>query len=572
MYNNEHELNGFFVAKDGLYNPVSAELPLTTLNAMVEAIVTLDHTGRIQFANQAALTALDSTLPEIIGRPFHICFKLFISETSDTVFNVMDDHSLEINRMLSKGMFFELWEGRRIPVEMNVTTIKDYNQNCLGQVCVIKNTMDDQCLPNHSAWQQNRDALTQLQNRIFFENALKTSVLLAQDQGEQSTLLYIDVDQFQLINDTFGHEVGDSLLRKLARYIVEHFNDYGLISRLGGDEFGILISKTSIVTGNDIASTICESLKQFEFSWQLNKLPISISIGVFHIEPTTKSAMQALAGADTACHLAKENGRKQIYVFGESDHGEKKQGEMAWVFRINDALRHDRFCLYGQPITSIQSSQTNCTHLEVLVRMFNEQGVLIAPGEFIPPAERYGLIYEIDRWVIKRALILLAKANREMPYKTSYSINLSGISICQEDFKAYILQCFEESGANPQQVCFEVTETIAISNIESAIGFMRFFKEKGCKFSLDDFGSGLSSFGYLKELPVDYLKIDGKFVKEVNHNKIDYAMVEMMNNLGHAMGVKTVAEFVETEEVLGHIKALGIDYAQGYYFSMPQPL
>jgi len=346
------------------------------------------------------------------------------------------------------------------------------------------------------------------------------------------------------------------------------------LARLGGDEFGILFQQCNLEAALEVLHAIREMVHNFRFAWQEKSFGIGASIGVMEISRRSENVAQLLSSADAACYAAKEAGRNRVHVF-QADDIEllQRQGEMQWVTRLGKALDEDRLRLYLQPIVPLQANTQAMPRCEILLRMLDEDGKIVPPGAFIPAAERYHLMPVIDRWVAQNTLAWLGDHFRQRPQvEMIYSINLSGASLGDERFLEELLQYFVAYGAPPQAVCFEITETAAVANLSRAVHFMRQLKELGCHFALDDFGSGLSSFGYLKNLPVDYLKIDGAFVKDIAHDPIDLAMVKSIHSIGQVMGLQTIAEFVETQEVLDLLREIGVDYAQGFLLGRPQPL
>jgi len=375
------------------------------------------------------------------------------------------------------------------------------------------------------------------------------------------------MDEFKVINDTCGHVAGDELLRQLAQLLTINVRESDTLARLGGDEFGILLQDCPVAKAKNIADALCATLREFWFSWEERTFRITASIGIVSINRSNSSSKDIFSHADLSCHSAKELGGNRICLYEESDEKmSRRYQEMNWVSRITDALNENRFVLYRQSIAPIRGGSP---HQEILVRMLDPHGELVPPGEFIPSAERYNLMPAIDRWVISS---LLQKLATEPPVQGMVTtVNLSGTTINQDDFISFIKNQLRESGVPARSICFEVTETAAIGNLSRAREFIREMKAVGCLFALDDFGTGLSSFAYLKTLPVDYLKIDGEFVKGIATNRIDRAMVRSINEIGHVMGMETIAEFVENDAILGVLADIGIDYAQGYGIAKPCP-
>ena len=420
-------------------------------------------------------------------------------------------------------------------------------------------------------FQAKHDLLTGLINRREFESRISRVLKMTKLNQSQHVLCYLDLDQFKVINDTSGHIAGDELLRQLSTLLKDVIRQRDTLARLGGDEFAMLLEHCDLDHGKSVANTVRGAIEQFQFLWEEKSFNIGASIGIVQITSESASTTDLLRKADAACYAAKDAGRNRIHVYYENDEElAKRSGEMHWVSAINKALKEDSFRLYYQPIVNLLGNREKA-RFEVLLRMHDEQYGLTYPGTFLPAEERYQLSTKIDHWVISNTFKRLA-ACPKLDCLASCSINLSGLSLGDHDILEEILRGLESTAIPPQIICFEITETAAISNLSDARLFMTKLKSLGCRFSLDDFGSGLSSFAYLKSLPVDFIKIDGLFVKDIIKDPIDLAMVKTINEIGHLMGKKTVAEFVENLEILEAIRALGVDYGQGYHLGKPQPI
>jgi len=401
---------------------------------------------------------------------------------------------------------------------------------------------------------------------------LKRILKSAKDDGAEHVLCYLDLDQFKVINDTCGHVAGDELLRQLARLLPREIRKRDTIARLGGDEFGVLMEHCSVEQADRVAESLRQAVEDFRFRWEDKLFRIGVSIGLVPITESSSSMHDLLGLADRVCYQAKDAGRNRIVIFREDDRQfNQRSGEMQWVARIHEALEHNQFQLYYQSIKALDEGPETGWHCELLLRLLDHSGNLIAPGLFLPAAERYNLSTDIDRWVIVEAfnwLIGLPLAK----HPEVCIINFSGHSLSDEQFLTFICQQLDRLDPTTGKICFEITETAAITNLSSASQFIQTLKQRGCLFSLDDFGSGLSSFGYLKNLPVDFLKIDGIFVKGIVDDPIDFAMVKSIHEIGRVMGKKTIAEFVENEGILAKLREIGVDYVQGYGIAMPEPL
>ncbi|HEC12105.1 MAG TPA: EAL domain-containing protein [Acidiferrobacteraceae bacterium] len=423
------------------------------------------------------------------------------------------------------------------------------------------------------SYHARHDPLTGLLNRREFESRTQRTINDADHYGAHHAMLYMDLDQFKVVNDTCGHVAGDEMLKQISLLLSAKIRQGDTLARLGGDEFGLLLEYCPIEHAVHIADTIRSAIQDFRFSWQGNVFSIGVSTGVVAIDGDTASIKDVFSTADTACYMAKDKGRNRIHVYQADDaEVEQRHGEMRWVSRINRALEDQRFVLFCQPIVASDEQLGGATHYEILVRMVDKNGATIPPGAFIPAAERYNLMPSIDRWVITELFSKLAEAQQNDIELPRFSVNLSGTSLSDDHFMSAVSDLFEELNIPPHKICFEITETAAIADLTAAMRFVNKFKHLGCEFSLDDFGSGLSSFGYLKTLPVDYLKIDGSFIKDIATDPIDLAMVKSINDIGHVMGMRTIAEFVENDDILSRLRVIGVDYVQGYGIRHPFPL
>ncbi len=456
-------------------------------------------------------------------------------------------------------------------VDLTAAPIRGHGGGISGAVLVLHDITAMWDMAQQLSYQATHDALTGLHNRRAFEQRLEDALKGAHVSDRVHTLCFVDLDQFKIVNDTCGHVAGDELLRQVSELFRTHVRESDTIGRLGGDEFGVLLDSCVI----DQASGICEKLRDaveaFRFTWDSKHFEIGVSIGLVPITRHSRSVTELLSSADAACYVAKDLGRNRLYVYRTGDDAViTHHGAMQWVHRINQALEENRFCLYCQRIVPLQNSGA-AKRYEFLIRMLDEEGNIILPKTFLPAAERYYLMPAIDRWVIRNMFALL-KDIPQAPQTVSYGINLSGQSLGDKDFLGFVIEQLECHEIDPTCVCFEITETAAFSNLASTTSFITKLRALGCSFSLDDFGSGFNSFAYLKTLPFDYLKIDGRFIKHIISDKLDNATVEAINHIGQLMNMRTIAEFVDTEAVLGRLRSLGVDYAQGYAIECPQPV
>jgi diguanylate cyclase (GGDEF)-like protein/PAS domain S-box-containing protein len=419
-------------------------------------------------------------------------------------------------------------------------------------------------------YQANHDALTGLINRREFEERTQRLLSTIGKNNSEHALCFIDLDQFKIVNDTCGHAAGDEMLHQLGSVLTNTVRHRDTLARLGGDEFGLLMEHCSLDDAHRVVESILQAINSYQFSWQGKVFKVSASIGLTPITEATSSVTSLLQDADAACYVAKDEGRNRIHVHHPGDEEmARRHGEMQWVARLNQALEKDQFLLYAQAIKPLNGDSSK--HYELALRMIDETGGITLPGAFLPAAERYSMVSRLDRWVIEQSFEALVSHPAFLRRIDFISINLSGPSLADDPFLEFVIEQLHESGVDAQKICFEITETAAISHLNKAITFISTLHEFGCRFALDDFGSGLSSFAYLKNLPVDFLKIDGMFVRGIVDDPIDHAMVKSINEIGQTMGMQTIAEFVENDEIMGMLVKLGVDYAQGYGIGKPRP-
>ena len=422
-------------------------------------------------------------------------------------------------------------------------------------------------------WEASHDRLTQLINRGEFEKRLQEAVSSAKLQNHQHTLCYLDLDRFKIVNDTCGHAAGDELLRQISDLWQSFVRNSDVLARLGGDEFALLLYYCSIEKGLKLASALHESIQNFRFVWEDKTFTIGVSIGIVAIDANSGSLESVLNAADAACYVAKNKGRNCVHIYTTEDTELAQQrSELQWAARIKNAIADNQFRLYYQAIVPITSSEATKQHYEILLRMLDETGEEIPPMAFLPAAERYNLMPNIDRWVIHTLFAMLSQHSREIHSHCLYTINLSSASAKDRDFSEFIKEQFATFKIPPQMICFEIPESVAINNLTTVDRLIRNLKPLGCRFALDNFGSSMSAFTYLKHLPVDFLKVAGELVKEIANDEITYAMVEAINQIGHVMGIQTVAKSVENNIILGKVKDIGLDYAQGYGIATPKLL
>lgn len=423
------------------------------------------------------------------------------------------------------------------------------------------------------SYQSKHDLLTGLLNRQAFADQLVPYLKSTRDEGKTHALCYLDINDFHVVNDTCGHVAGDEMLRQFGQLISSQMRDDDLVGRLFGDEFGLLLADCSLEDAKAIVERLHTVLKAFRFEWERERFDITLSIGLVPIDNHNSDATALLSAAETARSIARDAGLNQVHVSGPNDAELiKRLGDTRTVTQVKYALEEDRFQLYFQVIQPVVSDIETGAHYELLIRMLDEQGNILPPGEFLPAVEKYHLSPRLDCWVVSKAAEWLGNHPWHLDRLSLCSINLSGHSLGSSEVLEHIVSVFDRASVAPEKICLEITETAAIAQLSRAVPFIRNLKEKGFRFALDDFGSGFSSFAYLKNLPVDFLKIDGQFVKNMDASDVDRAMVKAIGEIGHVMGKKTIAEYVENERTLVYLREFGIDYAQGYYISRPRPL
>ncbi len=577
---NAQDISARKEAEEALYR--EKELAQITLASIGDAMITTDEAGQVSYLNPVAERLTGWTNEAARGRPLDQVFHI-VSEQDRLRVDSPVDRVLQTGEItgLANNTVLIARDGREFSVEDSAAPIRSRSGRLIGVVLVFRDVTRARELAHHLSWQASHDALTELANRREFERLLAGLLQSAGSRQMRHVLLYLDLDQFKVVNDSCGHQAGDELLKQLASLLLSRMRKSDTLARLGGDEFGVLLEGCNIEQAGPVAQQLLDAIRAFRFSWQGRLFSVSASIGAAEINSACDSPAQVMAAADTACFMAKDKGRNQIQVFRDDDEEVSfRQGEMGWASRLLQSVEENRFFLSFQHVRALDLPQPSgaCEYIEVLLRMKDEHGRTIPPMTFIPAAERYHLMPTIDRWVIERTLHCIHRYSRaaavgseaDLCRRARFAVNLSGVSLSDEHFLDFILDQFDKTGAPPAQLCFEITETAAISNLSRVARFMHRLKAMGCRFALDDFGSGLSSFAYLKNLPVDYLKIDGMFVKGSAIDATDFALVESINRIGHVMGMQTIAEFVESEDVLQRMQAIGVNYVQGYHVHQPE--
>jgi diguanylate cyclase (GGDEF)-like protein/PAS domain S-box-containing protein len=541
-----------------------------TLASIGDAVISTDADGCIDYLNAVAESLTGWSVAEARGRPIADVLNLVNEMTREPIENPLlralgrrdgaspVDHSVLVTRA-----------GQEVAIQESAAPICDRHGEVIGAVTVFHDVTKERRLKRALSYQASHDALTGLINRREFDTRLQSAVLNAQTGAATHALLYVDLDQFKVVNDTCGHQAGDRLLRDVTGLLQTRVRASDTLARLGGDEFGMLLESCTLDQATRIAESVRQSLHEYRFVWGASTLSVGASVGVVEIKSDTENVASVMSAADIACYAAKEGGRNRIHVY-EAGGVSNRHREMHWVARITRAVEENRLELFFQPIVAIGSQAAPSFH-ELTVRLRGDDGELVPPSEFIPAAERYNVMSVIDRWVVLQAVELLRERQRRGVPLPTLAVNLSGTSLNEQSFLDFALQNVGDARI-AAALCFEITETAAVTNLTDAIHFMRELQARGCRFALDDFGSGISSFLYLKTLPVDFLKIDGQFISHIADDPVDRSMVEAICKVGKALGIATVAESVETAAVLAQLERLGVDFVQGYYMARPRPL
>ena len=552
------------------------ERALVTLNSLQDSVVTTDGSDKIDYLNPAAIKLLEADKDRLIGQPLQDVLDSYLPHPVYDL-NGPDIEIFENNNATGPDSMIRTikYGDESAVVNCMSSAITNSSEEKIGSVLTMRDITKEHALTTELAHQATHDTLTALPNRRKFESILGELLQNTETRNEGvHTVGYIDLDQFKLINDTVGHAAGDLLLQKLAKDLVTSVPDSVVIARLGGDEFGIICSGKDDNYVEVVANRLYEFFQNYFYKTELNIFTIRASIGITTIKPGHETINDVLTEVDIACYTAKDSGRNSYSIYnGDDQETRDREGEMLYLPILQSALKNDSFVLYTQPIASTKNSNTGgFDHYEILLRLIDENGDVITPFKFILAAERYDLIRDVDKWVVENACKQMAQFQDTPLQNTVFSINLSGQSAVDASMPQFIEDMLNKYQIRSSCVCFELTETAVISNLTQAQKLITYLRSRGCTIALDDFGAGASSFGYLKNLEVDYLKIDGQFVKEITSNKVDFEMVRSMNNVGKALGIKTIAEFVENDEILQSLRELEVDFAQGYFIGKPEPI
>jgi len=560
----------------GLVAGPSKPRAVVTLDSMGESVITVDADGRIDYINHSAEVLLSQRFDQAMGKSFSEVASL----VDDTDRRMLED---PVRKALATGGRVTM--GRRavlVPagggpersVEISVTPLRLEGKEILGLVLVLHDTSELRGLTRQMTYQASHDALTGLVNRREFERRLQEAMDSAQTGNGGHALCFLDLDRFKSVNDTCGHTAGDNMLREVATLIKEAVRDSDTAGRIGGDEFALLLVGCPLEKARQIADNVVRSVNDYRFVWKDKIFNIGVSIGLVEIDRGGGSIEDIMNAADSACYVAKKHGGLHVHVYSAREEASARHsGEIHWLQKLQSALRDNKFELYYQPIVHARVGGLRGPAIEVFVRLEGENGQPAAPpAEFIRAAERYRLMPHVDRWVVQTVLSALGRGGMKLPPGRSVAINIAGQTLGDSDFLEFVVECFDHTGANPGDICFEVTESSVVANLDHAHRFIEVLHGMGCEFALDDFGSGLSSFSTLRTLPMDYLKIDGSFIKNLAGDSVNQAMVAAMIDLSRSLNFRVVAEQVEDQLSLDTVTSMGIDFVQGFVVGRPQPL
>lgn len=570
-----HDLRDDRDFEEAFYN--EKETAMVTLAAIYDAVITTDEFGSIRYLNPAAERLTGANKEAALGKDLHEIFRLVNELTLADLPNPVQKIITEKRRVKYHDHVVLINQnGVENYIELSASPIFDRTERLKGVVIVFQDISQSRKLFKQMSYHATHDHLTGLFNRKKLEEHLREIFVRAREENSTHALCVIDLDMFKVVNETCGHTAGDELLRQMGGFLRSFLGTQVFLARSGSDEFGIIFENKSIGEAMELAQEIRKEAYAMRFEWNGRVFVIRVSVGLVSISAQSESVSRLLNAVDEACYVAKEQGGNRVNVYTPEDTQlARRHAEMQWIARITRAFDENRFMLYRQTISPIDPRLSSDEYYEILIRMRGDDGKVIPPALFLPSAERYNLMPAIDHWVVKHTFAAYEKIKLLSEFNERNlrcSINLSGASLNEEGFLDFIIDQFVQYDVPTSMITFEITETVAIQNIKKATHFIASLKKRGCKFSLDDFGSGLSSFSYLKNLPVDFLKIDGSFIKDILDDPVNFAMVNSINHMGHILGMRTIAEFVENEAILEKLKEIGVDYAQGYVIAHPIPL
>lgn len=547
-----------------------------TLESIGEAVITTDTIGNIDYMNGTAeeltgvsrSTALGNRLTDLIT---------LVDEADRESLGDPVERCLASRKRVSLGrraLLLSKHGGRECSIELTASPIRAPDGSVAGCVVIFHDVTELRGLAREMSYQASHDALTGLVNRAEFETRLETALQAARaGDGIGHIVCYLDLDRFKVVNDTCGHLAGDNLLREIASLLREKVRDSDTVARLGGDEFGLLLIGCPLDKARQITEDICKAVADYRFVWRDQIFDIGVSIGVVEIGHDSGSSEMVLGAADSACYVAKQQGRGRVHIYSARDEVIARQrGEIQWLQRLQHALKEDAFELFVQPIISVAGRVDSGPALELLLRMRDESGALIAPAQFLQAAERYQLMTNIDRWVVQATLTAVASGSIRLPDGRCCGVNISAQTLGDETFLEFVVEALDHSGVDPGKICFEIPEAAVVGNIDHARRFINVLHGIGCRFALDDFGSGIGSFSNLKHLAIDYLKIDGAYIRNIAQDSVNHAMVTAMIELARSLDFRIVAEEVEDRESFETVRRMGVDFVQGFVVERPRPM
>jgi len=544
------------------------------LSVVRDAVVLVDGRGTIQFLNQNAENLLKCKQRSVLGKNFFSLYSLLDSKTQRPVENMLAG----VQAPFAEDYLLVVSQYQELSTNIQISPVNflDNHPDRLSYALVIQDTSEKKILESKLNYLDNYDASTRLPNRKSVEITLKHALSDVRKHSATHVFCYISIDKIKNVTDSAGHTAGDALITKISEILREYVkSSRDVVARVSNDDFAILYREKEPGPALELIKEIRKRIADYQFAWQGNKYQVSASIGILLVnKKTCTSASQILSDADIASRIAREKGGNRTFIFHPTDDDVvARKGDITWVRRIRNAITNNMFRLFSQPIhpLAVDKESIPFFHYETLIRLFDENGKQVPPDEFLPSAEQQGMMMDIDKWVVSEALRNLKKITQKKPLPV-FSINLSWQSINEPQFLDFVLREIQSSGVNPHMICFEVTESVAMNNIDLAMKFIQSLKDLGCSFSLDDFGTGVSSYGYLRDLPVDYLKIDGIFVKDLETDPVSQEMVRSINQVGHVMGLEVIAEYVENDEIIRILNEIGVDYGQGYGISRPLPM
>jgi len=550
-------------------------LATETLESITEGIITTDADGRIGYMNAAAehltgarrenargrtladlVTLVDEQDERSLGDPVALCIE--------------EERRIDLGR---RAILVSRITGEECSIEVRVSPIRQGVRQLSGCVVVLHDVSEIRGLARQMSYQASHDPLTGLCNRREFERRVGEAIAMARSGNGSHVLCYLDLDRFKRVNDTCGHMAGDNLLREVAGVIRDQIRDSDTVARIGGDEFGMLLSGCPLDKARQLADDVCAAIRDYRYVWRDQIFTIGVSIGLVEIAHESGSMEDMLSAADSACYVAKQHGRGRVHVYSSRDEAVARQrGEILWLQRLQTALKEDLFELYVQPIVSASGRVDTGPACEVLLRLCDDDAGMISPTDFMQAAERYHLMPNVDRWVLQTAFAAIGSGSLRLPDQRSCAINLSGQTLGDPQFLDFVVDCLDRTGVAPARVCFEITESAVMSNLSHAARFIAVLHGMGCQFALDDFGGGMGSFAQLKQLSLDYLKIDGSFVRDLGTDEVNQAMLSAMIDLARTMDIRVIAEQVEDEAAYSRLRSLGVDFVQGYVVGRPKPL